>query len=110
LIDQGPIEAFSDSDLPEAYRSLDVHVLHTYLIDHCLGIPKDSYYDHISYTRDEAEVVEAVRSGEAQVGFMMNPTKMSQVEDVTRMGLRMPQKSTYFYPKLLTGLVINQFG
>ncbi len=40
----------------------------------------------------------------------MNPTKMAQVEEVARLGLRMPQKSTYFYPKLLTGLVINQFG
>lgn len=105
-----PIDALSDPSLPEVYRRLDVHVLHTYLIDHCLGIPKERYYDHISYTRDDSQVLEAVKKGEAQVGFLMNPTKMSQVEEVTRLGLRMPQKSTYFYPKLLTGLVINQFG
>lgn len=110
LNDSGPIDALSDPSLPEAYRRLDVHVLHTFLIDHCLGIPKDRYYDHISYTRDDAEVLEAVTSGRAQAAFLMNPTRMEQVEEVTRMGLRMPQKSTYFYPKLLTGLVINQFS
>lgn len=110
LTDSGPIDALSDASLPEAYRRLDVHVLHSFLIDHCLGIPKDRYYDHISYTRNDDEVIEAVRSGQAQAGFLMNPTKMAQVEEVTRLGLRMPQKSTYFYPKLLTGLVINQFS
>lgn len=110
LADPSPIDELSDPELPEAYRRLDVHILHTYLIDDCLGIPKERYYEHISYTRNDAEVVEAVTGGQAQVGFFMNPTKMAQVEEVARLGLRMPQKSTYFYPKLLTGLVINQFG
>jgi uncharacterized protein (DUF1015 family) len=110
LTDTGPVDALSDPSLPEAYRRLDVHVLHTFLIDHCLGIPKERYYEHISYTRDASEVVESVAAGKAQVGFLMNPTRMSQVEEVTRLGLRMPQKSTYFYPKLLTGLVLSRFG
>ncbi len=110
LADPAPIDALSDPSLPEAYRCLDTHRLHTFLIDHCLGIPKERYDEHITFTRDDAEVVEAVTSGQAQVGFLMNPTKMEQVEEVTRLGLRMPQKTTYFYPKLLTGLVINQFG
>ncbi|MFQ5893006.1 MAG: DUF1015 domain-containing protein [Nitrospinota bacterium] len=110
LADPGPIDALSDPSLPEAYRRLDVHILHTFLVDHCLGVPKERYYEHISYTRDDAEVVEAVMSGQAQVGVLMNPPTMAQVKEVTHRGLRMPQKSTYFYPKLLTGLVMNQFG
>ena len=50
---------------------------------------------------------ERVAAGRAQIGVLMNPTRIQQVIEVTRAGLRLPQKSTYFFPKVLTGLVFD---
>jgi uncharacterized protein (DUF1015 family) len=63
--------------------------------------------EYVSYTRDAAAAVAAVRDGSAQVALLLNPTPPASVRDVALAGDRMPQKSTYFYPKLITGLVIN---
>ncbi len=61
------------------------------------------------YTPSESSALEAVRQEEAQIALLLNPTKPEQVKTVTYEGEKMPQKSTYFYPKLLSGLVINRF-
>ena len=58
--------------------------------------------------KEATEALEAVKKGAAQVAFILNPTRISQVRDVARTGHTMPQKSTYFYPKLLSGLVMNK--
>jgi uncharacterized protein (DUF1015 family) len=57
--------------------------------------------------KDAGEAVAAVEKGEAQAAFLLNPTAMDQVRDVAEAGEVMPQKSTFFYPKLPSGLVIN---
>lgn len=98
--------------LPEksgAYRSLDVSVLHTLVLERLLGVDKENMANqkNLVYTRDAAEAMRAVDSGEADCAFIINPTKVSQIAAVAGSGEKMPQKSTYFYPKLITGLAIN---
>ncbi len=96
----------------EALKGLDVNVLHTLVLERAMGIDKENMSNQINltYTRDVAQAVEAVDSGEANCCFIMNPTRVSEIRDVAAAGEKMPQKSTYFYPKLITGLVMNKFG
>ena len=97
-------------DHDESYRSLDVCILHTLLIEPILGIGKEQLasQDFVRYTHDISEGVGMVEDGICQMAFFMNPTTVKQVKDVSLAGEKMPQKSTYFYPKLLTGLVLNK--
>ncbi len=64
---------------------------------------------NVTYTRDAGEAIAAARTGEggAQLALLLNATPTAAMRDVARAGERMPQKSTYFYPKLLSGLVVN---
>ena len=62
---------------------------------------------NLVYTRDEGEAVAAVDSGAADCAFLLNPTRVEEIRDVAAAGEKMPQKSTYFYPKLITGMVMN---
>lgn len=97
-------------DRSEAYRDLDVTALHSLILERILGIDKENMARQINltYTRDFCEAVEKVRSGEFICSFIMNSTKIHQIKDVAAAGDRMPQKSTYFYPKLITGMVMNK--
>lgn len=109
--EDGAIEAA----LPErsnAYRSLDVSVLHTLILEELLGIDKENMARQINltYTRDEEEACALADSGEAQCAFLLNATRVEQIAAVAAAGEKMPQKSTYFYPKLITGLVMNCFA
>ena len=63
---------------------------------------------NLTYTRLFEEAVEAVRTDKAQCAFILNPTRVTEIRDVATAGEKMPQKSTYFYPKLITGLVMNK--
>lgn len=106
-------EADLDAIIPErstAYRRLDVSILHHLIIDRLLGIPMDTHKLglNIEYIKDADEAVRRVNAGQADIIFLMNPTKVSEVRDVAAGGERMPQKATYFYPKLLTGLVMSK--
>jgi uncharacterized protein (DUF1015 family) len=89
-------------------QSLDVVQLHKCLLEGVLGISEDAIRDqtNISYIRDAAEALARVRKGEANVAFLMNPVRMQQVRDIAFAGEVLPQKSTDFYPKLLSGLTI----
>lgn len=95
----------------EAWRALDVAALHELVLADGLSVTEEAIRggEHITYTRDAQAALSAVRSGEggAQLAFLLNPTPPTAIRDVARAGERMPQKSTYFYPKLTTGLVIN---
>lgn len=94
----------------KAYCSLDVTVLHTLILEKLLGIDKENMAQqrNLRYTRSISEAVSAVDSGNASAAFILNPTKIHEIKEVALAGDKMPQKSTYFYPKLTTGLVINQ--
>ena len=93
-----------------AYADLDVTVLHTLLLEGVLGIDRENMAKQINlrYTRDEKEAVESVRSGESTAAFLLNATSVEEIRAVAEAGDKMPQKSTYFYPKLKTGLVMNK--
>ena len=92
-----------------AWRALDLAALHALVLDQALGITPEMVRagEHVAYTRDAAEAVAAVRAGQANAALLVAPTPPAAVRDVARAGDRMPQKSTYFYPKLITGLTIN---
>lgn len=93
----------------EILATLDVSVLQNLVLEPHLGITPEvlAKSDRVTYTIDEAEALEQVVAGEAQAAFILNATPLSQVWEAAVAGVTMPQKSTYFAPKLLTGLVIN---
>lgn len=93
-----------------AWQRLDVSILHTLIIEKYLGICGElrARADHITYTREEEGALEMVDRGEYQLVFFLNPTLVEEVTEVAGQGEKMPQKSTFFYPKVITGLVINQ--
>ena len=93
----------------EASRGLDVSVLHTLVLERILGIDKENMANqkNLTYTRSLDEALGSVASGESQCAFILNPTRVEEIGAVAAAGEKMPQKSTYFYPKLITGLVMN---
>lgn len=99
--------------LPEgcaALKQLDVTVLHTLILERIFGIDKENMAKQINltYTRSMQEAIEAVDQKRANCCFLLNPTRVEEIRDVAAAGDKMPQKSTYFYPKLTTGLVMNK--
>lgn len=97
-------------DKSVASQGLDVTVLHSLVLERMLGIDKENMAQQINltYTRSLQEALSSVDSGESQCAFLLNPTRVEEIRDVAAAGEKMPQKSTYFYPKLITGLVMNQ--
>jgi uncharacterized protein (DUF1015 family) len=92
-----------DADLPESLRNLDVTVLHKMIFEKLLNI------EHYEYEMDPEVAVERAKKGSFEAVFFLNPTSIHDVKAVALAGHRMPPKSTYFYPKLLTGMVIYKF-
>ncbi len=94
----------------DEFRRLDVVILSTLILERMLGITKEDLTRerNVQYLRDVGEGVKSVIGGEGQAFFLLNPTKTRQVRNVASAGVRMPQKSTDFYPKLVTGLVLNK--
>lgn len=88
-------------------RRLDLAILHAAVLEDRLGIDpaRVATGDALAYTRTEADAIRAVASGEAKAAILVRPTRLEQLAAVASAGDVMPQKSTYFYPKLLTGLV-----
>jgi uncharacterized protein (DUF1015 family) len=90
-----------------AQERLDVSVLHTHVLPRLK--PDSAAEPAITYTKDEHEALDLVRRGEAQAALLLNATKVAEVRAVATAGGRMPHKSTYFFPKQLTGMVLNLF-
>lgn len=88
-------------------RRLDVNLLHEGILRPYLGIgPEElSSQRYVDYYRDSEELLAKVRQGQYQCAFLLNPTTMEQVREISELGEKMPQKSTDFFPKLLTGFV-----
>lgn len=99
-------------DKSDAYRQLDVSILHTLILERLMGIDKENMANQINltYTRSVQEAVDSVDSGESNCCFLLNPTRVEEICSVASAGEKMPQKSTYFYPKLITGLVMNDLS
>ena len=108
-------QAIADAALPgrsAAYRELDTGVLETLVLKNALGYSDEdiAHFNGLFYARDTAEALAMVRSGEYDAAFLMRPTPVEQVREVAAAGENMPPKSTYFFPKLLTGLLFNPLG
>jgi uncharacterized protein (DUF1015 family) len=104
----------NDADLsslgPPTLGCLDVSVLHGLILGPLLGIGAEAMakQQNLSYSHDLRETLERVGKGAVQAAFIMNATKVNQVLDACEAGFVLPQKSTYFQPKLATGLVMQR--
>lgn len=99
-------------ELSEASQQLDVSVLHTLVLEKILGIDKENMANQINltYTKFFEEAIMGVDKGDFQCSFVLNPTRVTEIRDVAAAGEKMPQKSTYFYPKMITGMVMNDIS
>lgn len=90
-------------------RGLDLSAIHATVLSDRLGITEADLAagGRVAYTRDDTDARERVARGEAAAAILVRPTRLDQVAGVARAGDVMPQKSTYFHPKLLTGMVFN---
>jgi uncharacterized protein (DUF1015 family) len=93
-------------DLPGPLRQLDVVVFGRIILQRLLGLPGDEEEGLIEYVSDTTRALEAAAAS-GRLAFLLNPTPVSQVEEVARHSLTMPRKSTYFYPKVMSGLTIH---
>jgi uncharacterized protein (DUF1015 family) len=105
-------ESIADEELPgrsEAYRRLDTAVLEALVLRGALGMSEDDISDQrgLSYSRTFEEAVRSIETGKAEAAFFMRPTPVELVREVAEAGESMPPKSTYFFPKIPTGLVFN---
>jgi uncharacterized protein (DUF1015 family) len=96
------------ANLPERQRQLDLTHLHSIILGRLLSLDAEKVREqtNLRYLRSAAEAVEQVRRREADVAFLTNPVSMEQLREVAFAGDVMPQKSTDFFPKLLSGLTI----
>ena len=101
-------------NMSDAAKGLDVNVLHMLVLDKVMGIGDKELagQSNVKYIKDIGDAIDQsiakVDSGESQAVFFMNPTRVDQVRDIAAANEKMPQKSTFFYPKIYTGLVINK--
>lgn len=102
-------DALNKLDVVEAARTLDVTVLHDFILAQLTGVDLDAQARkaNIRYPRFEAEVDEELQDSHVNMVVLMNATPIDKIREVCVTGGFMPQKSTYFYPKVLSGLVIN---
>ncbi len=93
----------------QAWKELDVAVAHTLILEDLLQLQQSDLTagQHVSYTDDDSEALAAVPTGRAQAALLLNATRVQQICEIADADDQMPQKSTYFYPKLSTGLVFN---
>lgn len=94
---------------PEIIKKLDLTVLHYFIIEKVLGIPgKDQRHsEHLSFDRSLADCMRKVIQGEAQMAIITNPVSIEDVKTVCDSGYTLPQKSTYFYPKVIGGFLFS---
>jgi uncharacterized protein (DUF1015 family) len=97
------------ADMPEPYRHLDTAVLEAIVLKGPLGLSEDdiSHLRGLGYARSFEEARELVESGAFDAGFFLRGIPVSQIQEVAAAGVNMPPKSTYFYPKVPTGLLFN---
>jgi uncharacterized protein (DUF1015 family) len=94
------------SDRSKTWRTLDVSILHKLILEEFLGINEKNIEDHVKYTRVDGEALQLVDEGNYDCSFLINATKLQELKAIAEAGEHMPQKSTYFLPKMLSGLVM----
>ncbi|MDQ7785676.1 MAG: DUF1015 domain-containing protein [Desulfomonilaceae bacterium] len=109
LKDFDAVKPLMDPTIPEDLKGLDVTILREIIIGHGLGLDRDNPEGHIEYTPSISEALHKAIGGEVQVSFILNPTRVDQMRAAAELGHKLPHKSTYFFPKLSSGLVLNVF-
>ncbi len=105
LNDEGVMDKIASEHL-KTWRTLDVSILHKLILEEILGITEKNIEDHVKYTRVDAEAVQLVDDGRYDFSFFLNATRIEQLKAIADAQEVMPQKSTYFLPKMLSGLVM----
>lgn len=99
------VDVLLEEEKPAAFKHLDVTILHTIVMKKILDISSE---EQINYAKNVDEAVTGLLSGPYQIVFLLNPTRVSDILEIAGKSEKMPQKSTFFYPKLLSGMVINK--
>ncbi|MFQ6117885.1 MAG: DUF1015 domain-containing protein, partial [Candidatus Bipolaricaulia bacterium] len=107
LRDEGVMDGLVPDRSPE-WRRLDVTICHWLLLNRIFGVAPDAVEGRVGYRRSAREALAMVERGEEAAAVLLNPTRVEEVRKVAQNGEKMPQKSTDFYPKMLTGLVLNR--
>jgi uncharacterized protein (DUF1015 family) len=110
LRDETAISRIIDRDVVPEVRDLDATILHRILLEHVLGIGAEESEDVVSYSHDASAITRRVQAGESSMGLFMRNPRIEQVLAVADAGAHMPQKSTYFFPKVPAGLVMYDLG
>ncbi len=99
-------------DLSAPLRDLDVSALHLLVLEHILGMSPEQQVsgETIRYSQDEEAVLQSLEKEDYQAAFILAATKKEEIQAIVASGEKMPQKSTYFYPKLSSGLIVNKIG
>jgi uncharacterized protein (DUF1015 family) len=107
--DPGAIEQLLPREHSAEWRALDYSVANYAIMRHGLGLSDEAMRDYksVQFTEDAGEAISQVRSGDARYAVLLNPVPAVRVLELADAGERMPQKSTFFYPKVPTGLVFN---
>jgi len=110
LRDEGLMDQLITGSWSSDWKHLDISILHTAILERLLGIDAKALEEqqNVTYSRDPEDALSKVDRGEEQIFFLLNPTSPDEVRRVADRGEKMPQKSTDFYPKLLTGLVLSK--
>ena len=105
------IDALFGGSVPPLLRELSVEILHGLVLRNILGLTEEMQMKkmNLEYVHTLQEVKNALAAGHVQFGALLNPTTLAQLRGAAEAGLILPQKSTYFYPKLLSGLVFHRF-
>ena len=108
-LNEGGRGQMAQSGHAPAWNELDVAIAHRLIVESLLGLrPEDiTAGQYVRYVHEAEEALHAVEQGEAQAALLLNATPVRQISEVAQVGELMPQKATYFYPKLITGLVMN---
>jgi uncharacterized protein (DUF1015 family) len=107
LQDEAVLDELVPDRSPE-WQRLDVTICHWLLLDKIFGIAPDAVEGRVDYRRSAREALDLVEGSKEAVAILLNPTKVEEVRRIARNGEKMPQKSTDFYPKMLSGLVVNK--
>ncbi len=110
VTDPSKLTSFYRSHVSETLKNLDVSILHQVILSGILNISTEHIVKEgkLRYIKEEQEVFSRVESKKADFGVILNPTRIEELRDIAMAHEKMPQKSTYFYPKLITGLIMNE--
>ena len=103
------VDPLIDTAYPSSLRDLDVTILREVVMGLGFGVDRHNAEGMIEYTPSAYDALKRVEKGDIQVSFIINPTRVDQVQSAAELGHKLPHKSTYFYPKLSSGLVLNVF-